>query len=79
MRPDREPAVLLATVATEFEAALMVNALEARGIAARSAGALTAGFRAEAPGRVQVLVRERDLAEARDILKELKEARGRDK
>ena len=56
---------------SEYEAILMVQALEARGIGAQAAGALTSGFRAEAPGEVQVVVRQADLAAAREVLREL--------
>ena len=56
---------------SEYEAILMVQALEARGITAHIAGALTSGFRAEAPGEVQVVVRQSDLTQARDVLREL--------
>lgn len=60
--------VTLTTVPTEQEAAIIVAALADRGIIAHSAGDITAGFRAEAPGMVQVLVKASDLAQARDVI-----------
>ena len=50
-----EPAVV-AVYATEFEASLTKNMLMQEGIPCELVGAMTAGFRAEAPGEVKVLV-----------------------
>ncbi len=41
---------------TEFEASLTKNMLNEAGIPAQMVGALTAGFRAETPGMVKVIV-----------------------
>ena len=68
-----ETAVLI-SLPSEYEAVLMVQALEARGISAHADGALTSGFRAEAPGEVKVIVQQSDLTEAREFLRELGKA-----
>lgn len=68
MSNDPNAAVILVTLNTEVEAQLLVGQLEAEDIEAQSSGALTAGFRAEAPGGVQVLVRQADLEKAQAVL-----------
>ena len=50
-----EPAVV-AVYKTEFEASLTKNMFVEAGIPCELVGAMTAGFRAEAPGEVKVLV-----------------------
>lgn len=60
--------VVLTTRPNEALAQLLVATLEAEGVRAEASGGLTAGFRAEAPGVVRVLVREEDLEHAREIL-----------
>ena len=60
--------VTLAFFAGEIEATLVANELKNLGIPAEASGTLTAGFRAEAPGSVKVLVREQDFTEAKQIL-----------
>lgn len=60
--------VTLAFLFTEVEAKLLSNALNEEGIHSEVAGLLTASFRAEAPGRVKVLVREQDLEKAKELL-----------
>ena len=77
MSIDPESVEPLTTVATEFEAAAIVSALEAEGIRARAVGGFTAGFRAEAPGGVTVVVSEHDLDRANAVLEELR-SRGAD-
>ncbi|MEE9295961.1 MAG: hypothetical protein V3W34_13495 [Phycisphaerae bacterium] len=71
MADDPNRPVVLTTVAMELQAALIVAALEERSIEAQTTGALTSGFRAEAPGGVQVLVRAVDLERARAALSDL--------
>lgn len=73
-KPAPDKTVVLISLPTEYEAILMVQALEARGIAAYATGALTSGFRAEAPGEVQVLIHESDLDQAREALRDLGKA-----
>ncbi len=53
---DNEKLKKLTTVTSEYEAAAIVSALEAEGIRGESVGGYTAGFRAESPGGVTVLV-----------------------
>ena len=62
-----EPAVV-ARVANEIEAAPIVALLAQHGIDASTTGGFTAGFRAEAPGEVCVIVRYGELPRARQLL-----------
>ncbi len=63
--------VSLTSAGNEAEAVAIVARLEAEGIKAQSVGGLTAGFRAEAPGYVQIIVPRADLERARKILAEI--------
>ena len=72
---DPQSPTILTTTASDVEAAAIVTALSAHGIEAHTTGGYTAGFRAEAPGRIQVVVRAADLAEAQVILAEIQEPR----
>jgi pheromone shutdown protein TraB len=65
---DSNEPVLLTSALNEAEAGIIVGALAEEGIKAAMSGVYTAGFRAEAPGWVKVLVAERDLARAKQIL-----------
>ncbi len=71
MADDPNRVVVLMTTPTEIQAEMIVAALEARGLHARTLGALTSGFRAEVPGDVQVIVRASDLEQARSVLQTL--------
>jgi hypothetical protein len=53
-------------------AGIIVAALEQNGIRATMSGETTAGFRAEAPGWVQILVAQDDLSRAQAVLKEVR-------
>lgn len=64
--------VELTTARTEFEGEAIVSALAARGIEARSLGGMLAGFRAEAPALVRVMVRAGELDRARGALREVR-------
>ena len=64
---------VLVSVPSEVEAAAIVTALAARGVQASMTGGYTAGFRAEAPGEVNVIVRRADLVQAKRTLAEIKE------
>ena len=68
MSDDPGRPVVLTSVPSEAQAAMIVAALEREGIKAHAQGSLTSGFRAEAPGNVQLLVRQADLARARTLL-----------
>jgi hypothetical protein len=50
----------------------IVSALEAEGIPAKAVGGYTAGFRAEAPGWVTIVVAEADLPRGRAVLADLR-------
>jgi hypothetical protein len=68
MKPE-----ILVSVPSDVEAAAIVAGLDAHGIRAISAGEYTAGFRAETPGMVDVIVRSEDLASARQVLTQLQQ------
>jgi hypothetical protein len=59
---------VVARVANEMEASLIVQCLTNQGITARAVGGFTSGFRAEAPGDVSVLVMSGDLERAKKIV-----------
>ncbi|MEO0530845.1 MAG: DUF2007 domain-containing protein [Planctomycetota bacterium] len=61
---------LLTEVLTEADAILLRDALAEHGIRAVYNGAAIAGFRAEAPAMVRVLVASDDLERARQLLKD---------
>lgn len=71
MTDPNNPEVLIA-VPTDVEATAIVTALAERGVQASTTGGFTAGFRAEAPGQVSVIVRHSDLAQAKHELAEIK-------
>ena len=70
MHENDDHIVTLAFFPSEIEATLIADELKREGIQAEPAGLLTAGFRAEAPGRVKVLVHEKDFEQARQLLDE---------
>ncbi len=76
--PQNNPVNLL-SVPNDLEAAMVVSALAAHEVDATTAGEFTSGFRAEAPGLVSVLVRQRDLPRAREVLSELESERPEEK
>ena len=69
--PD-DPEVLV-VVGTESEAAMIVGALTAEDIKAVTEGELTSAMRAEVPGGVRILVLNRDLDRARQVLGEYRQ------
>lgn len=64
---------VLTSFPTEAQAVIVVAALGEAGISATATGGFTAGFKAEAPGWVQVLVAEEDLPVAQNTLRQLQE------
>jgi hypothetical protein len=58
----------LTSVRTEAEAGIIVSGLEEHGIRAAMSGIHTANFRAEAPGRVDILVVQDQLENAESVL-----------
>ena len=75
MQESDDHIVTLAFFPTEVEATMIADELKREGIQAEPAGILTAGFRAEAPGRVKVLVHENDLNRAKALLDEYVQSR----
>jgi|GEM_PF-703636 len=65
----------LVSVRDELEAAVITDALAEHAIRARAVGGYTAGFRAEVPGLVDVVVGQADLAQAQQILEDLPQDR----
>ena len=76
-KDDNGPVTLL-TVPNQAKAAIIALRLEAHGIEATTTGDFTAGFLAEAPGNVQVLVRSGDLHEAQRALVDMRKEQGRE-
>ena len=72
MADDGNSPQVLASFPTAIGATNIINALRDYGIEAFSAGEHTAGFKAEAPGEVQVLVRRDDLKSAQKMLKKIR-------
>ncbi len=70
MASQHDKLVIVATAADELEGAMLVALLKEQGIRATTTGGLTAQFRAEAPGAIQVLVMQDRLAAARSIIVE---------
>jgi hypothetical protein len=70
--------VTLTSVSNEMEGGLIVAALENEGIFARMNGDTLAGFRAEAPAWVQIIVFERDRARAEAVLRRIADNREHD-
>jgi len=70
-RPEK-----LLSVRTEIEATAIVTALAEYDIEAFAAGGYTAGFRAEAPGFVTVLVKHADLDRAKQAVAEIRQQQG---
>ncbi|TWU18243.1 putative signal transducing protein [Allorhodopirellula heiligendammensis] len=66
--------VSVAERSSEIAAGVIVNVLADAGIRATAVGGFTAGFRAEAPGWVQVKVFQRDAERAKEIIAEIRPA-----
>ena len=73
MTTDDNKPEILPRVENDIIAAAIVTGLAAHGIKASTTGGYTASFVAHAPGDVQVIVRQRDLAEATKVLNELQQ------
>lgn len=67
---DPNEPVVVGEFDNELQANFIVTRLEEAGVPAWVTGQHTAGFRAEAPGRVRVLVRAVDVDRAREALRE---------
>jgi len=73
MTKESHDLVVLQSVPSEAQANLIAAALEHAGIQAAIEGALTAAFRAEAPGEVKIIVRKNDLDKAKEALESNKD------
>jgi hypothetical protein len=69
---DANDVEVLTSVTSDQEAAMIVGALTDLGIHATAAGQFTAGFRAEAPGEVKILVGAAQLELAKEELARLR-------
>ena len=68
MAPTNEEVVLLTAVPTEMEASVIQSTLAEAGVRVVYNGETIAGFRAEAPAMVRVLVAKGDYDRARDLI-----------
>tara|TARA_B100000029_G_C16989510_1_gene746935 strand:- start:61 stop:342 length:282 start_codon:yes stop_codon:yes gene_type:complete len=73
MSSDPDSPQVLVSVLSDIEAATIVGALYARGIDASTTGGFTAGFRAEAPGCVNVIVKQSEWSIAHEALNVLQD------
>lgn len=69
MKKDDQELRTLTQVDNELQGSLIVTQLKEAGIHATLTGVFTAGFRAEAPGYVDVVVEEKDFDKAQQVLK----------
>jgi hypothetical protein len=74
MNDPNSPAVLVSVVC-DLEAAAIVSALASHDIAASTVGGFTAGFRAESPGEIKIVVRQTDLEKAKLALTQIEQER----
>ncbi|TWU62929.1 MULTISPECIES: putative signal transducing protein [Crateriforma] len=70
---NQERLVTVAERSTEVAANILVSVLAENGIRAIATGGFTAGFRAEAPGWVQVKTLEDQADRARELIAEIEE------
>ncbi len=70
MAIDPDSPQRLTTARTDMEAGMIVNLLADAGIKALAAGAGTSTGWPEAPGDVQIVVRQADLARAKEVLEQ---------
>lgn len=68
MNDKHQDPVVVGEYPTEFEASLIKNMLSMEGVPSELVGAMTAGFRAETPGMVKVLVPGSFAELAREII-----------
>ncbi|MFG0274229.1 MAG: DUF2007 domain-containing protein [Phycisphaerales bacterium] len=75
MQNREDDPVCVWKVQQEWEAALLIDALAEAGIRAMTSGGLTAGFRAEAPGLVEIIVQRRDAEGAKLVIERVRRER----
>ena len=73
MTTDPNSPTVVYSADNAIEAAAIVTALEAEGIKTTTTGSYTSGFQAEAPGPVQVVVRQSQVEQAYAVLDRLEE------
>ena len=73
MTTDPNSPTVVYSADNAIEAAAIVTALEAEGIKTTTTGSYTSGFQAEAPGPVQVVVRQSQAEQAYAVLDRLEE------
>ncbi|MCA9142979.1 MAG: DUF2007 domain-containing protein [Planctomycetaceae bacterium] len=73
MTSDPNSPTVVYSAVNPIEAAAVATALEAEGIETTTTGSYTSGFQAEAPGEIQVVVRQSQAEKARAILERLEE------
>ncbi|MDA1055174.1 MAG: DUF2007 domain-containing protein [Planctomycetota bacterium] len=71
MTSDPNSPTVVYSAANAIEAGAIATALEAEGIETTTTGSYTSGFQAEAPGPVQVVVRQSQAEKALHILERL--------
>jgi hypothetical protein len=76
MADDPSRPCVLMSAANDVEAAAIVTALASYDVRASTTGSFTAGLKAEAPGDVQVIVRQCDLDRAKLALGEIRRDQG---
>ena len=77
MTSDPNGPCTLLSVDNEVEAASIVSALADYGVGASTVGGFTSGYKAEAPGSINILVRRSDLDRARLALAEIQNDEGK--
>lgn len=65
---DDNPTVVLTAVLSEVDAVDIVDTLQDGGVQATQVGGLTSGMRIETMGIVKVLIHERDVDKAKELL-----------
>ncbi|MEO8494534.1 MAG: DUF2007 domain-containing protein [Planctomycetota bacterium] len=68
MTSDPDSPTIVYSADNAIEAGAIVTALEAQGIKTTTTGSYTSGFQAEAPGQVQVVVRQSQAELARNVI-----------
>jgi len=73
MTSDPNSPTVVYSADNAIEAGAIVTALEAEGIETTTTGSYTSGFQAEAPGPVQVVVRQSQADKARNVIERLEQ------
>jgi hypothetical protein len=73
MKTDPNSPTVVFRADNAIEAGAIVTALEAEGIETTTTGTYTSGFQAEAPGQVQVVVRQSQADKARGVIERLEQ------